>query len=141
MLRGRRSECAVIDRLLGSARSTRSGVLVLRGEAGIGKTALLEYAIESARGLRVVRTVGFESELEFAFAAVHRLCVPILERRESLPGPQRDALGVVFGLDAGPAPARFLVSLAVLSLVSEAAAERPLVCVVDDAQWLDGASR
>ncbi|HVS41537.1 MAG TPA: AAA family ATPase [Candidatus Dormibacteraeota bacterium] len=137
MLRGRRCECLVIDRLLAAARIGRSGALVVRGEAGIGKTALLEYAIESSSDLRVVRASGMESETELAFAVLHQLCAPLLDRRQRLPGPQRDALGTVFGLNAGSAPDRLLVGLAVLSLVSEAAAERPLLCVVDDAQWLD----
>ena len=113
---------------------------MVRGEAGVGKTALLEYAIESASDLRVGRAVGVESEMELAFAGLHQLCAPMLDRLERLPGPQRDALGIAFGLSAGAAPDRFLVGLAVLSLLSEAAEERPLLCVVDDAQWLDRAS-
>ena len=140
MLRGRRRECEVLDRLLEAVRGGRSGALVVRGEAGVGKTALLEYAIERASDLRVVRAVGVESEMELAFAALHQLCAPMLDRIDRLPDPQRDALGTTFGLKAGPAPDRFLVGLAVLSLLSEAAEERPLVCVVDDAQWLDQAS-
>jgi DNA-binding CsgD family transcriptional regulator len=114
--------------------------LVLRGEAGIGKTALLEHLVESASDLTVVRAVGVESEMELAFASLQLLCAPLLDRLERLPGPQRDALGVVFGLDAGPAPDRFLVGLGVLGLLSEVAEERPVLCVVDDAQWLDEAS-
>jgi DNA-binding CsgD family transcriptional regulator len=140
MLRGRRSECDTLDGLLGGVRSGRSAVLVVRGEAGVGKTALLDYAVESAPDLRVVRAAGVESEMELPFAALHQLCGPILDRLERLPGPQRDALGTAFGLRAGPAPERFLVGVAALSLLSEAASERPLVCVVDDAQWLDRAS-
>ncbi|HEX3832754.1 MAG TPA: AAA family ATPase [Solirubrobacteraceae bacterium] len=140
MLRGRRDECAVLDRLLDGARAGRSGSLVLEGEAGVGKTALLEHAIASASDLRVLRAVGVESEMELAFAALHQLCAPVLDRLERLPAPQRDALLTTFGLRAGPVPDRFLVGLAVLSLLSEVADERPLVCVVDDAQWLDGAS-
>ena len=140
MLRGRRSECEVLDRLLEAVRGGRSGALVVRGEAGVGKTALLEYAIESASDLRVVRAVGVESEMELAFAALHQLCAPMLDRIDRLPGPQHDALGIAFGLRAGPVPDRFFVGLAVLSLLSEVAEERPLVCVVDDAQWLDRAS-
>jgi DNA-binding CsgD family transcriptional regulator len=139
-LLGRRSECEVLDRLLEAVRAGRSGALVVRGEAGVGKTALLEYALESASDLRVVRAVGVESEMELAFAALHQLCVPLLDRLESLPDPQRDALGAVFGLTAGTAPDRFLVGLAVLSLLSEVAAPQSLLCVVDDAQWLDRAS-
>jgi len=140
MLRGRRSECEVLDRLLERVRAGRSGALVVRGEAGVGKTALLQYAVESASDLRIARGVGMESEMELAFASLHQLCAPMLDRFERLPGPQRDALSTTFGLKAGPAPDRFFVGLAVLSLLSEAAQERPLVCVVDDAQWLDRAS-
>ncbi len=140
MLRGRRSECEVLGGLLDGVRGGRSAVLVLRGEAGVGKTALLDYAVASAADLRVVRAAGVESEMELAFAGLHQLCGPVLDRLGRLPGPQRAALGAAFGLETGPAPDRFLVSLAVLSLLSEVAGERPLVCVVDDAQWLDRAS-
>ncbi len=140
MLRGRRDECAVLDRLLDGARVGRSGALVLEGEAGVGKTALLDYAIGSASDLRVLRAIGVESEMELAFAALHQLCAPVIDRLERLPVPQRDALLTTFGLRAGPVPDRFLVGLAVLSLLSDVADERPLVCVVDDAQWLDRAS-
>src|SRR2546421_7340462 len=140
MLRGRRDECAVFDRLLDGARAGRSGVLLVRGDAGVGKTALLEYVIASASGLGAVRAVGVESERELAFAALHQLCVPILDRLERLPGPQREALQVTFGLSEGPVPDRFLVGLALLGLLAEAAQERALVCVVDDAHWLDAAS-
>ena len=113
---------------------------MLRGEAGIGKTALLEYLVESASDLTVVRAVGVESEMELAYAGLHQLCAPLLDRLERLPAPQRQALEIVFGLSAGAAPDRFLVGLGVLSLLSEVAEERPLLCVVDDAQWLDQAS-
>src|SRR3954454_19518901 len=140
VLRGRRDECAVLGGLLEAARQGRSGVLVVRGEAGIGKTALVEYAIASAVDMRVLRAVGVESERELAFATLHQLCAPVLDGLDGLPVPQRDALGVTFGLSGGPAPDRFLVALASLSLLSEVAADRPLVCVVDDAQWLDRAS-
>src|SRR3984957_14951360 len=140
MLRGRRDECAVLDRLLDGARVGRSGALVLEGEAGVGKTALLEYAIGSASDLRVLRAVGVESEMEIAYAALHQLCAPVLDRLERLPVPQRDALLTTFGLRAGPGPGRFLVGLAGLGLFSGGGDERPLVCVVDDAQWLDRAS-
>src|SRR3954447_19662497 len=144
MLRGRRSECEVLDRLLARVRAGRSGALVVRGEAGVGKTALLEYAVESGSDLRIAPggggEVGVESEMELAFAALHQLCAPMLDRLERLPDPQRDALSTTFGLKAGPAPDRFFVGLAVLSLLSEAAEERPLLCVIDDAQWLDQAS-
>jgi DNA-binding NarL/FixJ family response regulator len=139
-LLGRRAERAVLDRLLECVRGGRSGVLVVVGEAGIGKTALLDYAAESAFGFRVVRTGGVESEMELPFAALHQLCAPMLDRRERLPGPQRDALRVAFGLSAGHPPDRFLVALAVLSLLAEAAKEQRLLVVVDDTQWLDGAS-
>ena len=137
MLLNRHAERAALGRLLDAARAGHSGVLVVRGVPGIGKTALLEDAIESASGFRVARTVGVESEMELAFAALHLLCAPMLDRVDRLPGPQRDALAVAFGLTAGPVPDRFLVGLAALSLLSEVAAERPLLCVVDDAQWLD----
>ena len=113
---------------------------MLRGEAGIGKTALLEYLIASASDLTVVRAVGVESEMELAYASLHQLCAPLLDRLERLPAPQRQAMEIVFGLSAGEAPDRFLVGLAVLSLFSEVAEQRPLLCVVDDAQWLDQAS-
>src|SRR3954464_6336482 len=140
MLRGRHAERAALNGLLDGARSGRSGVLVLRGEAGIGKTALLEQAIGAASDFRLVRAVGVESEMELAFAALHLVCAPLLDFVGRLPGPQRAALEVTFAVSAGAAPDRFLVALATLSLVSEAAQERPLLCVVDDAQWLDGAS-
>src|SRR5437588_11556291 len=139
-LLGRGSEREVLDQLIDGARVGRSGVVVVRGEAGIGKTALLEYAIASASDLRVLRAVGVESEMELAFAALHQLCAPAVDRLERLPVPQRDALLTTFGLRAGPVPDRFLVGLAVLSLLSGVAGESPLVCVVDDAQWLDRAS-
>src|SRR3954462_13167464 len=116
------------------------GALVLRGEAGFGKTALLEHAIHSASDLTVLRAVGVESEAELAFAALHRLCAPVLDGLDRLSGPQRDALAITFGLQAGPVPDRFLVGLATLNLLSEVAQERPLLCVIDDAQWLDRAS-
>lgn len=136
----RRSERAVLDRLLDDARDGRSGALVIRGEPGIGKTALLEYAVKSAVDLRVVRAEGVESEREWEFGALHQLCAPLLDRLDRLPGPQRDALAVAFGLSDGTVPDRFFVGLAVLSLLSNAAEERPLVCVIDDAHLLDTAS-
>jgi DNA-binding CsgD family transcriptional regulator len=139
-LRGRRDECAALDRLLNRAQAGRSGVLVVRGEAGVGKTALLDYAIASASVMRIVRASGVEAEMELAFAAVQQLCAPLFDRLEGLPAPQRHALEITFGLSEGPAPDRFFVSLAVLGLLSEAAGERPLLCVIDDAQWLDRAS-
>ena len=139
-LLGRVDECAVLDRLIGDVRRGESRALVLRGEAGIGKTALLKSLVESASDLTVVRAIGVESEMELAYASLHQLCAPMLERLDSLPAPQRQALEIVFGLSAGAAPDRFLVGLAVLSLFSEVADQRPLLCVVDDAQWLDQAS-
>src|SRR3954468_9617657 len=124
----------------GGARAGQSGALVLRGAAGIGKTALLEYAVELASDLTVLRAVGVEPELELAFGALHQVCAPILERLDGIPAPQRDALRVTFGLSEGRAPDRFMVGLATLSLLSEAAETRPVLCGVDDAQWLDRAS-
>ncbi len=140
MLLGRLPERAALSQLLDAARAGRSGVLVVRGEPGVGKSALLEYAVESAGGLRVVRVAGVESEMELAFASLQQLCAPMLGRLPGLPGPQRDALSVAFGLSAGAVPDRFLVGLAVLSLLSEVAEQQPLLCVIDDAQWLDRAS-
>jgi hypothetical protein len=140
MLLGRLPERTALGQLLDAARAGRSGVLVMRGEPGIGKTALLEYAVESAAGLRVARVAGVESEMELAFAALQQLCAPMLDKLEGLPDPQRDALGIAFGLNRGTAPDRFLVGLATLSLLSEVAEQQPLLCVIDDAQWLDGAS-
>ena len=125
-LHGRREELAVIDRLLDAARSGRSGVLVLWGEAGVGKTALLEDAIESASDVTLLRAAGVESEMEIPFAALHQLCAPVDDFVDRLPGPQRDALEVTFGVRAGAVPDRFLVALATLSLLSEAAQGRPL---------------
>src|SRR5246127_3043713 len=132
----RQRERAALDGLLGDLRSGRGRALVVRGEAGVGKSALLEYAAGAAPDLRVVRAVGVESEMELAFAGLHQLCAPLLAHLERLPPPQRDALGVAFGLREGAAPDRFLVGLAVLTLLSEAAEDRPLLCLVDDAQWL-----
>jgi DNA-binding CsgD family transcriptional regulator len=139
-LHDRRSEREVLGGLLDSVRGGRSRVLVICGEPGVGKTALLESAIRSASGFRIVRAVGVESEMELAFAAMQQLCAPLLDRLDRLPGPQQEALSIAFGLRAGDAPDRFLVGLAVLSLFSEAAEAQPLVCLVDDAQWLDRAS-
>ncbi len=139
-LLGRQREQAVLERVLAAAREGRGGVLVMHGEPGIGKTALLEHAIDVGKDFRVVRTAGVEGESELDYAALQPLCSPVLEFIERLPGPQRDALGVVFGLSGGKAPSPFLVGLAVLGLVSEAAERQPLLCVVDDAQWLDDAS-
>ena len=139
-LRGRRSECAACDALVAAVRQGESRVLVVRGEAGIGKSVLLAYLVGAASDLTVVRAIGVESEMELAFASLHQFCAPMLDRLERLPAPQREALMIVFGLTRGSAPDRFLVGLAVLSLFSETAGERPLLCVVDDAQWLDRAS-
>ena len=113
---------------------------MVSGEPGVGKSALLDYLASRAGGCRVVRAAGVESEMELAFAGLHQLLAPVLDQVEGLPGPQRDALRTAFGLSAGPAPDRFLVGLAVLGLVSEVAAEGPLVCLVDDERWLDRAS-
>jgi DNA-binding CsgD family transcriptional regulator len=140
VLRGRKSERTALEALLDAVRGGRSGTLVVRGEAGVGKTALLDYLVESAGDMRVARAVGVESESELPFAALHQLCWPMLDRLGLLPEPQREALGTAFGLTAGPPPDRFLIGLGVLSLLSEVAEKRPLLCVVDDAQWLDGAS-
>jgi DNA-binding CsgD family transcriptional regulator len=136
----RQRERVALDGLLGDVRSGHGRALVVRGEAGVGKSALLEYAAGAAAGMRVVRAAGVESEMELAFAGLHLLCAPLLDRLGGLPGPQRDALGVAFGLQKGATPDRFLVGLAILTLLAEAAEEQPLLCVVDDAQWLDRAS-
>src|SRR5713101_7580005 len=140
MLLDRLTERAALGQLLEAARAGRSAVLVVHGEAGVGKTALLEDAVASAAGMRIARVAGIESEMELAFAALQQLCAPLLDKLAGLPDPQRDALGVAFGLNTGAAPDRFLVGLAALSLLSEAAEQQPLLCVVDDAQWLDRAS-
>ena len=126
--------------LVGGVRGGQSAVLVLRGEAGIGKTALLRYLISQAPGFTVARAFGVESEMELPFAGLHQLCAPMLGRLGSLAEPQRRGLSVAFGLAAGDNPDRFLVALAALSLMAETSEERPLLCVVDDAQWLDRAS-
>ena len=130
----------MLDGQLRRVRAGESSVLVLRGEAGVGKTALLEYVADRASGCRILRVAGVESEMELAFAGLHQLCVPMLDRLDGLPGPQQDALRVAFGLQDGAAPNRFLVALAVLSLLAEAAEAEPLVCLIDDTQWLDQAS-
>src|SRR3954451_13790079 len=140
VLHGRRVEREALDRLFEAVRSGQSRVLVVSGEPGIGKTALLQSALEAAPGFRVARAGGVESEMELAFAALQQLCTPMLDRLDRLPAPQHEALGVAFGLRRGDAPDRFLVGLAVLPLLSEVAEEQPLVCVVDDAHWLDLAS-
>ncbi|NEM06182.1 helix-turn-helix transcriptional regulator [Geodermatophilus normandii] len=137
---GRSGECERLGDLIAATVAGRSQVLVVRGEAGIGKSALLRFLAHRATGCRVARAAGVESELEMAFAGLHQLCHPFLDRLPALPGPQREALGTAFGLRPGGPPDRFLVGLAVLTLLSEVAEERPLVCVVDDVQWLDQAS-
>ena len=131
---GRKRECAVVDRLLATARGGHAAVLVVYGDPGVGKTALLEYAVEAGHDFRVVRTGGVEGETELDYAALQRLCSPMLDSVGRLPDPQRDALRVAFGLAGGRAPSLFLVGLAVLGLLSEAAEQQPLLCVVDDAQ-------
>jgi hypothetical protein len=139
-LLGRRVECAALDQLLADVLAGQSRVVVLRGEAGVGKSALLEYLFDRVAGWHVARAAGVESEMELAYAGLHQLCGPLLDRLERLPVPQRDALATVFGLSAGPAPDRFLVGLATLTLLAEVAEHQPLICVIDDAQWLDQAS-
>ncbi len=139
-LLGRPRECEALDRLLTDALAGRSGVAVLRGEAGVGKSALLAYVSDHAQGWHVARVAGVESEMELACSGLHQLCAPMMGLLERLPIPQRDALTTVFGLSAGPAPDRFLVALATLTLFAEVAEHQPLVCIVDDAQWLDQAS-
>ncbi len=134
-LTDRRGERGVLDQLIDAVRAGGSRVLVVRGEPGVGKSALLDYLAGRASGCRVVRAAGVESEMELAFAGLHQLLAPVLDRLEGLPGPQQEALRTAFGLSSGPAPDRFLVGLAVLGLVSEVAGQRPLVCVVDDEQF------
>jgi DNA-binding CsgD family transcriptional regulator len=139
-LLGRQREQAVLERLLETAREGHGGVLVVHGDPGVGKTALLEYALQTAKDFRVVRASGVEGEMELDYAALQQLCSPLLALIERLPDPQRDALGVAFGLSLGRPPSPFMVGLAVLGLLSEEAEQRPLLCIVDDAQWLDDAS-
>lgn len=140
MLLGRRFECDALDRLIDAVRGGESRALVVRGEAGVGKTALLEHMIDRASGCRIERTAGVQSEMELPFAALHQLCATMLPQLDRLPGPQQGALATALGLRPGTAPDRFLVGLAILNLLSGVAEERPLVCVIDDAQWLDDAS-
>jgi DNA-binding CsgD family transcriptional regulator len=137
---GRRDECARLDRLIADARGGTSAAVVLRGEAGVGKTALLDYVLGRAAGCRVVRASGVESEMELPFAGLHQLCAPFLDQLERLPDPQGESLATAFGLRFGPVPDRFLVGLAVLTLLAEVAEAQPLICLVDDGQWLDQAS-
>ena len=129
-----------LDRLVGAVRAGESRSLVVRGDPGVGKSVLLDYLAGRARGCRVVRVTGVQSEMELAFAGLHQLCAPMLTQLGRIPGPQQDALQTAFGVAAGPPPDRFLVGLAVLSLLSEAAGDQPLICLIDDAQWLDQAS-
>src|ERR1022692_2019103 len=140
MLRGRGQQCMVLDGLLADVRTGRSRALVVCGEAGIGKPALLSYAAGTVPDFQVARAEGVESEMELPFAALHQLCGRMLNRGIRLPEPQRDALGVAFGLRSGSAPDRFLVGVAVRPLLSEVAADQPLLCLIDDAQWLDQTS-
>ena len=136
----RLSERRVLDRFVNAVQGGQSRVLVLRGEPGVGKTALLDYLSERAAGCRVAHIAGVQSEMELAFAGVHQLCAPLLDHLETLPEPQRDALRTAFGISPGPSPDKFLLGLAVLGLLSEAAGQQPLICLVNDHQWLDRAS-
>src|SRR3954454_7152465 len=136
----RTSEREVLDGLLATVRDGQGAVLVIRGEAGIGKTALLRYVARHASGFRVAQVRGMEAEMELPFAGIHQLCAPLLDGLGALPQPQQDALSVALGLASGDVPDRFLVGLAVLGLLSATAEERPLLCLVEDAQWLDEAS-
>jgi len=140
LLLDRSAERQALDQLVDDVRAGESRALVLRGDAGVGKTALLEYLVGRAAQCRVVRAVGVQSEMELAYAALHSVCAPLLDRLPRLPPPQQEALRTAFGVSAGNPPDRFLVSLAVLGLLAEGAQERPLLCVIDDAQWLDRAS-
>jgi DNA-binding CsgD family transcriptional regulator len=137
---GRQAECAVLDQLVEAISAGESRALVVHGEAGVGKSALLDYLAKKASSCQVVRAAGVHSEMELAFAALHQLCAPMLDRLERLRGPQRDALSTAFGKIAGPPPDQFLIGLGVLDLLSEAADAQPLVCLIDDEQWLDHAS-
>ena len=139
-LRGRQAEVEALQGVLEATRAGESRTLVLRGEAGSGKTALLEQLVDRATGFRVVEATGVESEMELPFATLHQLCASLLDRLDRLPSPQRGALESVFGLSGGGAPDRFMVGLATLGLLSDAAEAEPLLCVIDDAQWLDRAS-
>ncbi|HEY6790927.1 MAG TPA: AAA family ATPase [Trebonia sp.] len=136
----RRSERDALDQLVEAIRAGDSRALVVRGDPGVGKTVLLDYVAKRAHGCQVARAAGVQSETELAFAGLHQLCAPMLSHAERLPGPQQDALRTAFGISAGPPPDRFLVGLGVLSLLSEVAGERPLICLIDDEQWLDRAS-
>src|SRR5918999_4641099 len=137
---GRTREGEVLEQLFADVRQGQSAVLVVRGEAGIGKTALLRHAARQASDFRVAQIAGVEAEMELPFAGLHQLCAPMFARLDALPKPQRDALSVALGRSSGGTPDRFLVALAVLSLLSAVAEEEPLLCLVDDAQWLDETS-
>src|SRR5664279_2240 len=137
---GRLGELEILAQRIANVRSGHSAVLVVRGEPGIGKSTLLRYLTSEASGFRVARGVGVESEMELPFAGLQELCAPMLGRLETLAEPQRRALTVALGLGTGDKPDRFLVAIAVLSLLAETSAEQPLLCVLDDAQWLDQAS-
>jgi DNA-binding CsgD family transcriptional regulator len=137
---GRRTECSVLDELVASVRAGESRALVVHGEAGVGKTALIEHLAGRVPGCRVARAAGIESEMELPFAGLHQLCAPILDRLEQVPAPQRGAVQTAFGMSAGSAPDQFLIGLAVLGLLSAVSEEEPLLCLVDDQQWLDRAS-
>src|ERR1700734_2228703 len=132
---GRHGECAILDQLAQAVRAGESRAPVLRGDMGVGKAALLDYLADRAPGCRVASAAGAQSEMELAFAGLHQLCAPMLDRLEALPAPQQDGPRVAFGMNAGPAPGLFLVGLATLSLLSEVAAGQPLICLVDDEQW------
>src|SRR6201993_4500205 len=134
------AERGLLDSVLRDVRSGQRRVLVLHGDPGVGKSALMDYVARQAGGCRVVRAAGVESEMELTYAALHQLCIPLLDRLDHLPAPQRDALSIAFGMSAGQAPDRLVIGLAVLSLFSDVAADRPLVCLIDDLQWLDNAS-
>jgi energy-coupling factor transporter ATP-binding protein EcfA2 len=136
-LKNRRDEHRVLARLVETVRAGETTALVLRGEPGVGKTVLLDHLAGLGAQCRVVRVVGVQSEMELAFAGLYQVCAPIMDRLDALPAPRREALRTAFGLDEGPAPDRFLIGLAMLSLLTEVAAQGPLLCIIDDHQWLD----
>src|SRR5262245_64092724 len=136
----RTREREVLDELLAHVRDGQSAVLVVRGEPGIGKSELLRYAARQALGFRVAQITSVEAEMELPFAAIHQLCAPLLDHLDALPLPQQNALNVALGVASGDVPNRFLVGLAVLGLLSAAAEKQPLLCLVEDSQWLDDAS-